>query len=303
MAYDVVIIGGGPAGLTAGIYAARARLKALLIERAVVGGLATTTEFIENYPGFSEPISGPELASRMEEQARRFGLEILYAHAEAVQKDGPHFLVTTEDGQVEGRTLIIATGAHPQKLNVKGEDLFYGRGVSYCATCDGAFFRDKRVAVVGGGDAAIEEALFLTKFAQQVYVIHRRDQLRATKVIQERARQNPRINFVWNSVVEEILGQDAVEGVRLKDVRTGEQRELNVSGVFVYIGYRPNSSLVKDLVKLDDQGYIITDEHMRTTCPGIFAAGDVRQKPLRQVVTAVADGAIAAFSAEKHLEG
>lgn len=302
MMYDVVIVGGGPAGLTAGIYAARAKLKTLLIERGMVGGLAATTEFIENYPGFSEPISGPELMSRMEEQAKRFGLELLYAHVETVQKEGQSFVVKTEENQIACRAVIIATGAHPQKLNVKGEDLFHGRGVSYCATCDGAFFKGKQVAVVGGGDAAIEEAIFLTKFAHQVYVIHRRDQLRATKLIQERARQNPRINFIWNSVVEEIIGQETVTGVRLKDVRTGERKELKVEGVFIYIGYRPNSSLVKDLVELDEQGYIITDDSMQTSCPGLFAAGDVRQKPLRQVVTAVADGAIAAVSVEKYLE-
>jgi thioredoxin reductase (NADPH) len=300
--YDVVIIGGGPAGLTAGIYAARAKLKTLLIERGMTGGLAATTELIENYPGFSEGIGGPELMSRMEAQARRFGLEILNSNVETLQKENLSFIIKTEDTELLTRTVIIATGAQPQRLNVKGEETFHGRGVSYCATCDGAFFKDKHVAVVGGGDAAVEEAMFLTRFAQKVFIIHRRGELRATKIVQERARQNPRLEFIWHSIVEEITGNETVNGVRIKDVRTGQARELAVDGVFIYIGYIPNSSLVKELVKLDEQGYIITDTNMQTSCPGIFAAGDVRQKSLRQVVTAVADGAIAAVSAEKYLE-
>ncbi|WP_375167417.1 thioredoxin-disulfide reductase [Desulfofundulus thermocisternus] len=300
--YDVVIIGGGPAGLTAGIYAARAKLKTLLIERGMTGGLAATTELIENYPGFSEGIGGPELMSRMEAQARRFGLEILNSNVETLQKENLSFIIKTEDTELLTRTVIIATGAQPQRLNVKGEETFHGRGVSYCATCDGAFFKGKHVAVVGGGDAAVEEAMFLTRFAQKVFIIHRRGELRATKIVQERARQNPRLEFIWHNIVEEITGKETVNGVRIKDVRTGQMKELAVDGVFIYIGYIPNSSLVKELVKLDERGYIITDTNMQTSCPGIFAAGDVRQKSLRQVVTAVADGAIAAVSAEKYLE-
>lgn len=300
--YDVAIIGGGPAGLTAGIYAARAKLKSLLIERGMTGGLAATTEFIENYPGFSEGIGGPELMSRMEAQARRFGLEFLNSNVEALKKENLNFIVKTEDTEIAARTVIVATGAQPQRLNVRGEETFYGRGVSYCATCDGAFFKDKHVAVVGGGDAAVEEAMFLTKFATRVFIIHRRGELRATKIVQERARQNPRIEFIWHSVVEEITGKEIVTGVRIKDVRTGQTSELPVDGVFIYIGYNPNSYIVKELVKLDERGYILTDANMQTSCPGLFAAGDVRQKSLRQVVTAVADGAIAAVSAEKYLE-
>ncbi|MDQ0287530.1 thioredoxin reductase (NADPH) [Desulfofundulus luciae] len=300
--YDVAIIGGGPAGLTAGIYAARAKLKSLLIERGMTGGLAATTEFIENYPGFSEGIGGPELMSRMEAQARRFGLEILNSNVEALKKENLNFAVKTEDTEIMARTVIVATGAQPQRLNVRGEETFHGRGVSYCATCDGAFFKDKRVAVVGGGDAAVEEAMFLTKFATRVFIIHRRGELRATKIVQERARQNPRIEFIWHSIVDEIMGKETVTGVRIKDVRTGQTSELPVDGVFIYIGYSPNSSIVKELVKLDERGYILTDANMQTSCPGLFAAGDVRQKSLRQVVTAVADGAIAAVSAEKYLE-
>ncbi|AEG15028.1 thioredoxin-disulfide reductase [Desulfofundulus sp. TPOSR] len=300
--YDVAIIGGGPAGLTAGIYAARAKLKSLLIERGMTGGLAATTEFIENYPGFSEGIGGPELMSRMEAQARRFGLEFLNSNVEALKKENLNFIVKTEDTEIAARTVIVATGAQPQRLNVRGEETFYGRGVSYCATCDGAFFKDKHVAVVGGGDAAVEEAMFLTKFATRVFIIHRRGELRATKIVQERARQNPRIEFIWHNVVEEITGKETVTGVRIKDVRTGQTSELPVDGVFIYIGYNPNSYIVKELVKLDERGYILTDANMQTSCPGLFAAGDVRQKSLRQVVTAVADGAIAAVSAEKYLE-
>ncbi|SHI73186.1 thioredoxin-disulfide reductase [Desulfofundulus thermosubterraneus] len=300
--YDVAIIGGGPAGLTAGIYAARAKLKSLLIERGMTGGLAATTEFIENYPGFSEGIGGPELMNRMEAQARRFGLEILNSNVEALKKENLNFIIKTEDTEFTARTVIVATGAQPQRLNVRGEETFHGRGVSYCATCDGAFFKDKHVAVVGGGDAAVEEAMFLTKFATRVFIIHRRGELRATKIVQERARQNPRIEFIWHSVVEEITGNEIVTGVRIKDVRTGQTSELPVNGVFIYIGYSPNSSIVKELVKLDERGYILTDANMQTSCPGLFAAGDVRQKSLRQVVTAVADGAIAAVSAEKYLE-
>ncbi|MGB9803423.1 thioredoxin-disulfide reductase [Desulfofundulus sp.] len=299
--YDVAIIGGGPAGLTAGIYSARAKLKSLLIERGMTGGLAATTEFIENYPGFSEGIGGPELMTRMEAQARRFGLEIVNSNVEAIRKENLHFIINTEDTEIVARTVIVATGAQPQRLQVRGEETFYGRGVSYCATCDGAFFKDKHVAVVGGGDAAVEEAMFLTKFASRVFIIHRRGELRATRILQERARQNPRLQFIWYSVVDEIMGRETVSGVRIKDVRTGQTSELPVEGVFIYIGYSPNSSLVKELVKLDEQGYILTDANMHTSCPGLFAAGDVRQKSLRQVVTAVADGAIAAVSAEKYL--
>lgn len=300
--YDVVIIGGGPAGLTAGIYAARANLKSLLIERGMTGGLAATTEFIENYPGFSEGIGGPELMTRMEAQARRFGLQFMNSHVDSLHIEGTTFMIKTDDDTIQSRTVILATGAQPQLLNVKGEQTFYGRGVSYCATCDGAFFKNKRVAVVGGGDAAVEEAMFLTKFASQVFIVHRRDQLRATKIVQDRAMQNPRIEFIWHSVVEEIIGDSTVIGVRIKDVRTGEIRELPVDGVFIYIGYRPNSHLVRELVELDERGYVLTDANMKTSYPGLFAAGDVRQKSLRQVVTAVADGAIAAVSAEKYLE-
>lgn len=299
---DVVIIGGGPAGLAAGIYAARAKLNTILVERGMPGGLAASTEFIENYPGFAEGIGGPELAIQMQSQAMRFGLDFQSAGVDSLTKDGNEFIVKTDDGELRARAVIFAAGAAPQMLNVKGEHELHGRGVSYCATCDGAFFQGKKVAVVGGGDAAVEEAMFLTKFADKVFIIHRRGELRATKVVQQRAQDNPKIDFVWHSVVDGIEGDDVVRAVHVKDVRSGEVSKLDVDGVFIYVGHKPTSELVRDLVKTDERGYIITDDEMRTDCPGLFAVGDVRKKTLRQVVTAVADGAIAAVAAEKYLE-
>lgn len=299
--YDVTIIGGGPAGLAAGIYASRAALKTVLLEKGMPGGLAASTEFIENYPGFADGIGGPELMMQMDAQARRFGLEVQSTSVEAISQSGENFTVHTDDGDIKTKTIILATGAQPQKLGVPGEAEFHGRGVSYCATCDGAFFRDKEVAVVGGGDAAVEEALYLTKFARRVHIIHRRDELRATKILQHRARANERIEFHWSSVVEKIAGTQTVQEIVLKNVQTGRVNNLKVDGVFVYVGTRPVSEIVGGLIELDPRGYIITDADMRTSKPGIFAAGDIRQKSLRQVVTAVADGAIAAVTAEKYL--
>lgn len=300
---DLAIVGGGPAGLAAGIYAARAALKTVLFERGMPGGLAASTEIIENYPGFSSGIGGPELVQNMEAQARRFGLELVYAGVEEITKKDGYFYLNTEDGEFKTGAVIAATGAKPRFLEIKGEKEFHGRGVSYCATCDGAFFRGKRVAVVGGGDAAVEEAIFLTKFAEKVSIIHRRGDLRAAKYLQQKARQNDKIEFVLHSVPVEIRGEEAVEGISLKDVRTGRVTDLAVDGVFIYVGHSPSTELVKGLADLDEKGYIITDEEMRTRTAGLFAAGDVRKKLLRQVVTAVADGAIAAASAEKYLEG
>lgn len=299
---DIVIIGGGPAGLAAGLYASRAALNVTLLEKGMPGGLMANTEMIENYPGFAEGIGGPELTMRMQEQAVRFGLQIDNAGVESIDRTNTGFIIKTDEGDIESSTVILATGASPRWLNVKGEKEFHGRGVSYCATCDGAFFKDKKVAVVGGGDAAVEEALFLTKFAEKVYIIHRRDELRATKVIQEKAKNNPKIEFQWNSVVDEIKGSATVEGVTLRDTQDHSIKEIAVDGVFIYVGTQPSSGLVANMVELDPKGYIITDDQMRTLQPGLFAAGDVRQKLLRQVVTAVADGAIAAFAAEKYLE-
>lgn len=300
--YDVTIIGAGPAGLSAGIYAARAKLSTVIVEKMYPGGQAAITDRIENYPGFNEGIAGAELTDRMKSQAEKFGAEFLNGDVENIRKQDEKFIIQLKGETLEAKTVILATGAEPRKLGVKGEKEYTGRGVSYCATCDGAFYTGKPIMMVGGGDTAIEEALYLTRFASSVQVVHRRDQLRATKILQERAFKNEKIKFIWNSAVEEIKGKDTVEEVIVRNVKTGDRTPVHVKGIFVAVGYVPNTSFVKDLVKLNEQGYIITDENMGTGVPGLFAAGDIRQKSLRQVVTAVADGAIAAVEAGKYLE-
>lgn len=303
MLFDVIIAGGGPAGLTAGLYTSRARLKSLLIEKGFPGGQIITTEWVENYPGFEEGISGIELGQKMERQARRFGLEIIQGSVSEVSLRNKIKKILLEDGRAyEAKALIIATGANPKPLGIEGEERYRGRGVSYCATCDGAFFKGKDIAVIGGGNSAVQEAIFLTKFAGLVYIVHRRDELRATGILQERAFANPRIRFIWNSIVEKIYGEDTVSALYLRNVKTDEPSTLNVEGVFIYVGYIPNTGFLKGLVKLNKNNYIITDEAMSTSEPGIFAAGDVRAKPLKQIATAVGDGAIAAYSAEKYIE-
>lgn len=304
MLFDVIIIGGGPAGLTAGIYTSRARLKSLLIEKALTGGQIATIDLVENYPGFDEGISGSELSQKMEKQARRFGLEIIQGAVRKISIDGKIKKITLEEdkGEYEAKSVIISTGAHPKPLGAEGEDKLRGRGVSYCATCDGALFRGQKIAVIGGGDSAVEEAIFLTRFAEIVYVIHRRDQLRATKIAQERAFSNPKIKFIWNSIVKKIEGEDSVTALLIKDVRTEKETTLDVQGVFIYVGYNPNTDFLKGILNLNGNNYIITDENMATSVPGIFAAGDVRAKTLKQIATAVGDGAIAAISAEKYIE-
>lgn len=303
MMYDVVIIGGGPAGLTAGLYTSRARLKSLLIEKGLPGGLVTTTEWVENYPGFEEGIMGVELAQKMEKQAVKFGLEIIQGTVIDISLDGKIKKITLEgDQQFEAKSIILATGAHPRYLKIEGEDEFRGRGVSYCATCDGAFYRGRNIAVVGGGDSAVQEAMFLTKFAEVVYIIHRRDALRAEKILQERAFSNPKIKFVWNSVPDKITGTEGVTALHIKNVKTGEKSTLDVEGVFIYIGYNPNTEFLKGLVSLNGNNYIVTDDSMHTSVPGIFAAGDVRNKPLKQIATAVGDAATAAMAAVKYIE-
>ncbi|HHX23820.1 MAG TPA: thioredoxin-disulfide reductase [Thermoanaerobacterales bacterium] len=300
--YDVVVIGAGPAGLSAGLYASRAKLSTLLIEKMYPGGQAANTYIIENYPGFAEGITGSELADRLKVQAEKFGAELINGDVKELKKLDDRFLINMKRDSLEARSVILAMGAEPRKLGVKGENEFVGRGVSYCATCDGAFYMNKPIIMVGGGDTAIEEALFLTRFASQITVIHRRNELRATKILQDRAFSNEKINFVWDSVVEEIKGKDALEEVVVKNVKTGELKSVYGAGIFVAIGYTPNNDLVKDLVELDDNGYVITDDRMNTSLLGVFAAGDLRQKALRQVVTAVSDGAIAAVEAGKYLE-
>jgi len=301
--YDLVIIGGGPAGLTAGIYASRARLNVLLLEKAAPGGQVLVSDWIENYPGFPEGCSGYDLVTKMVEQAKRFGLtmetsEVLSLDlSEAVKK------IELNDKTITTFSIIIATGASPRKLGVPGEDMFIGKGVSFCATCDGPFFKDHIVAAVGGGDTAVQESIFLTKFAKKVYLIHRRDELRATKILQERANANDKIEFVWDSVVTGIGGGlTNVEKISLKNVKTGEEKEIPVSGCFIWVGILPNTSFLKDTLKVDENGFIIAGQNMETSVPGVFAAGDVRNTPLRQIVTSVGDAAIAAVSAEHYIE-
>ncbi|OGW49397.1 MAG: thioredoxin-disulfide reductase [Nitrospirae bacterium RBG_19FT_COMBO_42_15] len=302
--YDIIIIGGGPAGLTAGLYTSRARLDTLLIERALIGGQIVTTDKVENYPGFEQGISGPELARQMEAQAKRFGLEITSGRVVSAEDKGDSKSVRLEDGnEYICKAIIVASGAEPSKLEVEGEDKYRGRGVSYCATCDGAFFKNLKIAVIGGGDSAIEEALFLTKFASDVYVVHRRNELRATKILQERLFANPKIKMIWDSVVEKIEGDDFIKGVLLKNVKTQKKNLLNVDGIFIYVGTRPNTEFLPNSVKLNEKGYIMTDDNMSASVPGIFAAGDIRAKLLKQVSTAVGDGATAAFAAERFIEG
>lgn len=299
--YDVVIVGGGPAGLTAGIYVARSKLKAILLEKGLPGGQIATTEHIENYPGYTAG-AGYELTAIMEEQAKGFGLEIAMAEVTGVQLGRPEKIITTNQGEYRARTVILAPGSSPRKLDVPGEKEFIGRGVSYCATCDGPFYEGLTVMVVGGGNAAVEEANYLTRFAQKVYIVHRRDALRATKVVQERAFANEKIEILWDSVVAEIRGNETLEQVLIKNVKTGQITPVTVDGLFVYIGFIPNTAFLKGQVEMDEAGYIITNDRMETSVPGVFAAGDCRQKLLRQVVTAAGDGAIAAFAAEKYLE-
>jgi len=301
--YDAIIIGGGPAGLTAGIYLSRARMNTLLIEKAMPGGQAILTEIIENYPGFPHGIAGPELMQKMEEQAVRFGLKIEYREVEEVKiKEDKTKVVKINNKEYKTMTIVLASGAEASKLSVPGEEELRGRGVSYCATCDAPFFKDQKIVVVGGGDTAIEEALYLTKFVREVTIIHRRDRLRATKILQERVFANKKINFTWDSVATKILGKEKVEGVLIQNKKTNEEKEISCQGVFVFVGNVPNSKFLNKIIKLDQKGYILTDDNMMTSQEGIYACGDVRKKLLRQVVTACGEGATAAFAAQKYIE-
>jgi thioredoxin reductase (NADPH) len=299
--YEVIIIGGGPAGLSAGLYTSRARLNSLLIERGVVGGQIADAELVENYPGFPEGISGVELGQLMHQQATKYGLQTLLAEVTGIELRGEKKVVVTTKGNFTARAVIIASGSERLKLGIPGEEEFTGKGVSYCATCDAFFFKEQPVAVVGGGDAAITEALHLTKFASRVIVIHRRDQLRASRILQEKAFSEPKIGFLWNTVVEEIEGKDKVERLRLRQVITGEKSTLDVSGVFVSIGLTPGTDYLKGVLPLDAAGSIITNEKMETEIPGIFAAGDIRLNSARQAITAAGDGVTAAIYAEKFI--
>ncbi len=298
--YEVIIIGGGPAGLTSGLYASRAGLKSLLIERGIFGGQIVNARQVDNYPGFPEGISGFELASLMHEQAAKYGLETVNTEVMSL-KPGPVYTIVTSGDNYEAETVIITAGSENRKLGVPGEAELLGQGVSYCATCDGFLFRDMNVAVVGGGDTAITDAMELSEHASKVYLIHRRDQLRASQILQQKALSRPKLQPIWNSVVEEVIGDTRVNGLQLRNVKTGEISKLDVAGVFVAIGIIPNSQAFADIVELDEAGLIKTNELMATSKPGIFAAGDIRTNSPRQVAGAVGDGATAALSAFKYL--
>ncbi|KQC05522.1 MAG: thioredoxin reductase [Candidatus Cloacimonas sp. SDB] len=300
--YDIAIIGAGPGGLSAGVYAARGGLSTVIFEKALIGGQITVTEEVENYPGIINSITGFEIAEQFKKHALKFGAEIVEEEVKAIGLEGLCKIIETDKRTYRTKAIVFATGAHPRKLAVPGEEKFTGRGVSYCATCDGAFYRDKVVAVIGGGDSAIEEAIFLTKFAKKVYIIHRRDELRAVKIVQERAYKNKKIEFIWDTVVQSVNGDNVVEKIFLYNRKKDKISELKVDGVFIYVGIIPNSGLIESRVKCDENGFIITDENMHTNVPGFYAAGDIVHKTLRQVVTAASDGAIAAFSAEKWIE-
>ncbi|MBN1831886.1 MAG: thioredoxin-disulfide reductase [Deltaproteobacteria bacterium] len=300
--YDLIIIGAGPAGLTAGLYAARGRINALLLERFSPGGQVLTTDWVENYPGFPEGISGFELMEKMKTQAEHFGLPIRMEEVIGLELHPEKKVVITHKEHLEAKALILTLGATPKKLGIEGEEPLIGKGVSYCATCDGPFYREQEVAVIGGGDTALEEALFLTRFAGGIHLIHRRDRLRAVKLLQDRAMAEEKIEFIWDTVPIRILGESGVEGIEFKNVKTGEISRKEVQGVFVFIGTQPNSNVINGMVKQDEKGFVMTDEKMETSIPGVFAAGDIRSKALRQVSTAVGDGANAAFFAERFIE-
>lgn len=302
MHYDIIIIGSGPAGLAAGLYAARGQMRTLILEKGGFGGQIATSWEVENYPGAPADTTGPSLTERMREQCVDFGVEFQTEEFKYFEKTGQTFEVATSSTVYQTKAIIVATGAQPKLLGCPGELEFRGLGVSYCATCDANFFRNLEIAVVGGGDTAIEEAIYLTKFASKVTVIHRRDKLRAAKVLQERAMENEKIRFVWDSVVEEIKGDGLVQSIVVKNVKDGALTEIPVQGVFVYVGQIPHTQYFIGTLEKDARDYLITDEDMCTNIPGVFAAGDVRRKSLRQVVTAAGDGAIAAVSAIKYIE-
>ena len=301
--YDVIIIGAGPAGLTAGLYTGRARLKTLILEKATAGGQAATTDMIENYPGFPEGVGGFQLTELMKQQALEFGAEIReIAPVATIEIDGDDRIVKTEDESFVAATVIIATGSEPRALGIPGEDELRGRGVSYCATCDGAFYRDKVVAVIGGGNAAVEEAMFLTRFASKVYIVHRRSELRADKILQERALKNEKINFVWDAHLRKVLGTGKVEEIVVENKNNHERTRIQVDGVFFYIGTTPNTVFCEGVIDMDSRDFIFTDEKLQTNVPGIFAAGDCRANLVKQVAVAVGEGALAAVEVSRYIE-
>jgi len=302
--FDVVIVGAGPAGLTAAIYASRGRLKTAVLERNMAGGQIALTDLVENYPGFPEGISGFDLSQKMKEQAEKFGAEMHEIEGVSELRADPDagYVVVTDREELRTRAVILAPGVEPRRSGIPGEAEFIGRGVSWCATCDGALYRGKTVAVIGGGDSAVEEGMFLTKFAEKVYLVHRRDELRAAPIAQERAFANPKFEFVWDSIPTQIDGAEMVEALEVENVKTGEGRSLPVNGVFMYIGQIPNTQWLKGTVDIDEYGYIVTDGLLRTGLPGVFACGDARANPLKQIVIAVGEGGLAAVQAERYLD-
>jgi len=299
--YDLVIIGAGPAGLTAGIYAARARMNVLLLEKAVPGGQILVTDWIENYPGFPEGISGFDLAEKMKIHAQELGLKIEISEVHSLNLSETKKEIVLKNKSITAKSLIIASGASPRKLGI-GEEKFMGKGISFCATCDAPFFKEKVVVAIGGGDTAVQEAIYLTKFAKKVYLIHRRDELRATKILQERAFKNDKLEIVWDSVATGVQGFFGVESVKIKNVKTNEEKTLKADGCFIWVGILPNTEFLNKSLKTDETGFIQADKNMQTSVSGVFAVGDVRDTPLSQVSTAVGDGATAAVSAEHYIE-
>ena len=300
--YDVLIIGGGGAGLTAAIYTSRANLKTLLFEKLTPGGQIALTDIVENYPGFPEGVTGTEISMRMEEQAKRYGTEVQYEEAESITKSGALFYIKTAKSTYEAKSVIVASGAAFRTLGAPGERELTGRGVSYCATCDGAFFKGKEIAVIGGGDSAMQEGLFLTRFVTKLSVIHRRDKLRASPILQDRARENPKFNFLWDSVVTRIDGDKKVEKLRLKNLKTAQERDFKTDGVFIFIGHDPATKFLNGFVELDEKGYVKTNERLEASVPGVFAAGEVRAGAVKQLVSACGEGCEAALSAQAYLE-
>lgn len=301
--YDIVIVGGGPAGLAAGLYASRGNMKTIILEKLIPGGQLNNTQDVENYPGMDH-VTGPQISQAMEEQTKRFGCEIINnCNITNVELSGRKKIIESDRGKFSAKVVIICTGSEYRKLKVPGEKEYSGKGVSYCAVCDGAFFKEKELVVVGGGDSAVEEGTFLTKFASKVTIVHRRDKFRAEKIIQDRAFKNPKINIIWNTVVPEITGNgNGVTSVKLKNIQTNEEKSFPCDGIFIYVGLDPNTQLFKNKVNLDETGKIITTEKMETNVPGIYAAGDVRQTPLKQAVTAASDGSLAATIAISYIE-
>ncbi len=299
--YDVLVIGGGPGGYTAALYAARANLSVMVLEKLTPGGQMGTTDVIDNYPGFPEGVGGFELALQMQKGAQRFGAQTQLSEVISVELGGTVKQVRTQDGTYQARTVVLASGAHPRELGLSGEQELRGRGVSYCATCDGMFYRGKTVAVVGGGNTAVSDVLYLSRLCQKVYLIHRRDQLRASKVYLDPLQQAENVEFVWDSQVQKLLYRDVLTGVQVRHKKTGELREIPCDGLFVAVGHVPNTELYQGQVELDQAGYVLADETTQTNLPGVFAVGDLRKKPLRQVITAASDGAVAAHFIEEYV--